>query len=217
MPQLSLIVPIYNASSYIEECLSSLVAQTMDDIEVLLVDDHGSDDSMTIAQRFVETHPSGKTFRFLSTPHNMGPGPARNIGIEAARGRYVGFVDSDDRVEKDYVETLLSLFDKDTAFTACSYKYELRNNKSFKNKKEKIKTFTKSEALKEVISDKTFFGFTWNKMYKKSILKDIRYNKEVHAGEDLVFNIDYIDNCPEDSIVKFTTKKLYHYTKTTSM
>ena len=106
MPQLSLIVPIYNASSYIEECLSSLVAQTMDDIEVLLVDDHGSDDSMAIAQRFVETHPSGKTFRFLSTPHNMGPGPARNIGIEAARGRYVGFVDSDDVVELDFCERL---------------------------------------------------------------------------------------------------------------
>ncbi|MBR4312189.1 MAG: glycosyltransferase [Bacteroidaceae bacterium] len=106
MCKVSIIVPIYNASSYIEECLSSLVAQTMDDIEILLVDDHGGDDSIAIARRFVETHPSGKYFQFLATPYNMGPGPARNIGIEAARGKYVGFVDSDDVIEPDFCEQL---------------------------------------------------------------------------------------------------------------
>jgi cellulose synthase/poly-beta-1,6-N-acetylglucosamine synthase-like glycosyltransferase len=89
MPHISLIIPIYNAGSYIDACMASLVAQTLDDIEVLLVDDHGRDDSMERARRFVEAHPSGKTFRFLATPHNMGPGPARNVGIEAAQGEYV--------------------------------------------------------------------------------------------------------------------------------
>ena len=86
MPKISIIIPIYNAGPYIEACLASIVAQTLDNIEVLLVDDHGRDDSMERAQRFVDTHPGNKTFRFLATPHNMGPGPARNIGIEAAQG-----------------------------------------------------------------------------------------------------------------------------------
>ena len=106
MPYVSIIIPVYNAGPYIEACMASLVAQTLDDIEVLLVDDHGRDDSMERARRFVEAHPSGKTFRFLTTPHNMGPGPARNVGIEAAQGEYVAFVDSDDVVEPGFCELL---------------------------------------------------------------------------------------------------------------
>lgn len=106
MPYVSIIIPVYNAGPYIEACMASLVAQTLDNIEVLLVDDHGRDDSMELARRFVEAHPSGKAFRFLTTPHNMGPGPARNVGIEAAQGEYVAFVDSDDVVEPGFCELL---------------------------------------------------------------------------------------------------------------
>ena len=106
MPKLSLIIPVYNASSYIEACLESLFVQTMDDIEVLLVDDHGSDDSMLRVRHFIDAHLSEKTFRLLATPHNMGPGAARNVGIEAAQGEYIGFVDSDDIVSSDYCELL---------------------------------------------------------------------------------------------------------------
>lgn len=106
MCRVSIIIPVYNASAYIEACLASLVAQTFNDIEVLLVDDHGHDDSMERARRFIEARPSGKTFRFLATPHNMGPGPARNVGIDVAQGDYIGFVDSDDVVEPDFCERL---------------------------------------------------------------------------------------------------------------
>ena len=96
MPKLSIIIPVYNAGPYIEACMEALVAQTMDDIEVLLVDDHGSDDSMERARRFVDTYLGNKNFCFLATPHNMGPGPARNVGIEAAQGEYIAFIDSDE-------------------------------------------------------------------------------------------------------------------------
>ncbi len=119
LPQLSLVVPVYNAAPHIEACLASIVAQTLDSIEVLLVDDHGSDDSMERARRFVEACPSGKTFRFLATPHNMGPGPARNVGIEAAQGEYVAFIDSDDVVEPDFCEQLYQAakqYDADLAY-----------------------------------------------------------------------------------------------------
>ena len=119
MLKVSLIIPIYNADPYIEACLASLVAQTLDNIEVLLVNDHGRDDSMERARRFVEAHPSGKIFRFLATPHNMGPGPARNVGIEAAQGEYVAFIDSDDVVEPDFCEQLYQAakqYDADLAY-----------------------------------------------------------------------------------------------------
>ena len=106
MPRISIIIPVYNAASYIEDCLASLVAQTMDDVEVLLIDDHGRDDSMSIAMDYVNTHPCKQQFRYLATPRNMGPGPARNVGIEAAQGEYIGFVDSDDVVATDFCEQL---------------------------------------------------------------------------------------------------------------
>ena len=197
--------------SEIREQIDSILAQESVDVTIHIFDDCSKDSTQEIAKEYEK---KDKRVVVIDNKENRGVSSVRNDGIDKADTEYICFVDSDDRVEKNYVETLLSLFDKNTAFTSCSYKYEKRNNKYFKNKKEKIKTFTKWEALKEVVSDKTFFGFTWNKMYKKSILKDVRYNKEVHAGEDLVFNIDYIDNCPDKSTVKFTTKKLYHYTKT---
>ena len=106
MPKVSIIIPVYNASAYIEGCIASLMAQTLDDIEVLLVDDHGNDDSMERARRFIDAYPSGKTFRLLATPSNSGPGPARNVGIDSAQGEYVGFVDSDDVVEPNFCERL---------------------------------------------------------------------------------------------------------------
>lgn len=119
MPQVSIIIPVYNAASYIEACLASLVAQTEDDVEILLIDDHGRDDSMERARKFVEAHPSGKNFRFLATPQNMGPGPARNVGIEAAQGEYIGFVDSDDVVSPYFCEQLYQaakMYDADLVY-----------------------------------------------------------------------------------------------------
>ena len=107
-PKVSLIIPVYNAAPYIEACIASLMAQTMDEIEIIFVDDHGTDDSIRIAQAYVTAHPCDKLFRFLSTPHNMGPGPARNVGIEASRGEFIGFIDSDDVVTPDFCEKLYS-------------------------------------------------------------------------------------------------------------
>lgn len=106
MPHISLIIPVYNAEPYIENCLASLMAQTMDEIEILLIDDQGDDNSMLRAKAYIEAHPSNKIFRFLATPHNMGPGPARNIGIDAAQGEYIGFIDSDDVIEPDFSKQL---------------------------------------------------------------------------------------------------------------
>ena len=106
IPKVSLIIPVYNAGHYIEACMDSLVAQTMDEVEIILVDDHGADHSMELAKAYVTHHKSRKQFRFLETPHNMGPGPARSVGIEAARGEYIGFVDSDDVVTPDFCERL---------------------------------------------------------------------------------------------------------------
>ena len=99
MTRISIIVPIYNSSPYIDVALESLAAQTMEDIEVVLIDDHGTDDSMDKARSFVSSYAGDKSFVFAETPKNSGPGAARNVGIDLANGEYVAFVDSDDYVK----------------------------------------------------------------------------------------------------------------------
>ena len=104
---ISIISPLYNCAPYIEACLESLRQQTYQDFEVLLIDDHGWDDSVAIAHQWVEQMGEEHRYRFLSTPENSGPGIARNVGIDAARGEYIAFIDSDDLWEPTFLEALV--------------------------------------------------------------------------------------------------------------
>lgn len=119
MPEVSVIVPVYNSSKYIVCCLESLAGQTLENMEVILVDDHGTDDSMEKARDFVSSYAGGKSFVFAETLKNSGPGAARNVGIELAKGEYVAFVDSDDYVEPTYCEELYGVASAAGADLAC--------------------------------------------------------------------------------------------------
>ncbi len=104
--KVSVILPVYGVAQYIEKCTESLLAQTLDDIEFLYVDDHGPDNSIELAQKKIAGHPRAEQFRFLTPPHNMGAGMARNYAIPEAKGEYIAFVDSDDWVEPTMFEEL---------------------------------------------------------------------------------------------------------------
>ena len=107
--QISIISPVYNVAPYICECIDSVVNQTMTDWEVIFVDDHGTDDSISIAKQHIASLPPevrGR-FRFVETPENAGPGIARNIGINNACGEYVVFLDSDDKMDPQMLDRLL--------------------------------------------------------------------------------------------------------------
>lgn len=103
----TIVSPLYNCAPYIEACLESLRQQTYQDFEVILIDDHGWDDSVAIAHQWVKNHGEGHRYRFLSTPENSGPGIARNVGIDAAQGEYIAFIDSDDLWEPTFLEALV--------------------------------------------------------------------------------------------------------------
>ena len=107
--QVSIISPVYNVAPYICECIDSVVNQTMTDWEVIFVDDHGTDHSISIAKQHIASLPPEVRcrFRFVETPENAGPGIARNIGIRNACGEYVVFLDSDDRMEPQMLDRLL--------------------------------------------------------------------------------------------------------------
>ena len=103
--KLSIIVPVYNVKNFLAECLESLVNQTMDDYEIILVDDGSTDGSADIVRSYEAKYPELIRSKFID---NGGQGRARNFGIEMARGDYLGFVDSDDWVSLDMYEKLYS-------------------------------------------------------------------------------------------------------------
>lgn len=104
--KVSVILPVYGVAQYIEKCTASLLAQTLDDMEFIYVDDHGPDNSIELVQKMIAGHPRANQFRFLKPPHNMGAGMARNFAIPEAKGEYIAFVDSDDWVEPTMFEEL---------------------------------------------------------------------------------------------------------------
>lgn len=106
---ISIIIPIYNVAPYIEQCLRSVFAQTyQDEVECLLVDDCGADESMEIAEQLIRDYHGAITFRILHHEHNRGLSAARNTGVKAARGEYICFMDSDDWATTDMLVRLAS-------------------------------------------------------------------------------------------------------------
>jgi len=121
MPKLSIIIPVYNAAKTITKCIDSLLNQTFANMEVIIVDDHGADDSIAIIQNRIAEHPRKSMFRFAKTDVNSGPGAARNVGLQMAQGEYVAFVDSDDWVETDMYATLYEMAVQHSADICYSY------------------------------------------------------------------------------------------------
>lgn len=105
---ISIIIPVYQVSAYIERCLQSVIRQTYNRFECILVDDASTDDSMARCERLIAAYEGPIRFRILRHDHNRGPSAARNTGIVAATGDYLLFIDSDDMVSDDCVEKLMA-------------------------------------------------------------------------------------------------------------
>ena len=103
LPKISVIIPVYRVEAYIENCIHSLNEQTLEDLELIFIDDCGGDASMDIVARYAESDPR---IRILKNQHNLGAGMSRNGGIEAARGEYIAFLDPDDWIDERFFEVL---------------------------------------------------------------------------------------------------------------
>ena len=172
MIKISVIVPVYNVEDYLKECLDSIINQTLKEIEILCIDDCGTDNSIDILREYSK---KDNRIKIISHKENKGLGPARNTGINEAKGEYISFIDSDDFISKDYYENLYN--------TAKKYDSDIVNTlniKFYKNKKLRkfIYTFNEKEFestwnlndIENVYSDKAIVPYVWNKLYKTSFL-----------------------------------------------
>ena len=113
---ISIIVPIYNAETYLAACIESLIAQTKKELEIILVDDESTDSCLTIAQNYAKKDPR---IIVLQQPH-AGQSVARNLGLKHAKGEYISFVDADDRLAPDWCEKHLNAI-KDVDYVQSGY------------------------------------------------------------------------------------------------
>ena len=199
MKKVSIIVPVYNVYAYLPKCLDSLVNQTLNDIEIVVVNDGSPDNSKDIIEKYLKKYPD--KIKYIEKS-NGGQGSARNTGLKASGGRYIGYVDSDDYVSLDMYEKMYNeAIMKDADIVMCSH--TIVNEKTGKETTEKL--FLKTD------NDKTncFFNNAGvcNKLYKRELLKDFEFRSKVWY-EDIDFVTKVIMKANK---ISFIDEGLYYY------
>jgi len=188
---ISIIVPIYNVENYLRQCLDSIMSQTYQNFECLLINDGSPDNSADICREYVE---KDSRFRYFEK-ENGGVSSARNLGIEHSKGEYITFIDSDDWVDSDYLEVLYNaLIDENADISVSTYKrFHMADNcwyfHSFQRGYDK-KTFTGLELIDKLQLLSSFdhsYGSTWGKLVKSVRVETIRFNEKTTLGEDMEF------------------------------
>lgn len=186
MPKVSVIIPVYNTEKYLRQCLDSVVNQTLKDIEIICVDDGSTDGSVDLINEYIKND----SRIVLISQKNQGPSVARENGVNAAKGEYVGFVDSDDFIAKDYYELLYKhavKFDADISMTDDIILYD----KGIIGRK-KCGVCSKDKLITSNIQKRSIIvtsGICWNKIYKKSFIDKYNLRPAGSApGADNIFN-----------------------------
>lgn len=206
----SIIVPIYNAEAFIDRCLDSIVHQTYQDLEIILINDGSTDESLVNCEIWCEKDDRVK----LINQENAGVSAARNVGIEIASGDLLLFIDIDDYIEVNTVSLLVNQQAQTQADLIIFGFYRHFMNGTFK--KNEGNQMAKSLASNEFFSqfwqhyEEEITNTPFNKLYKKQILKDhgIYFPEGITMGEDLLFNLDYLKFT--DTIF-ISDAYLYHY------
>lgn len=229
---ISLIIPVYNVSAYIERCLKSVIKQTYNYFECILVDDASPDDSIAKCEQMIADYDGPIQFSILHHEHNRGLSAARNTGTNAATGDYILYIDSDDIISNDCVEKLMAPVQKNNKIEMVYGGWmrfsdigpiELPIN--FKHKKEVYKNH--KEIRDYIFSSKSVFIFgAWNKLIRKDFL--ISNNIQFHEGllfEDILWSffvmkyLNYLYSIPDvtyfyyirpNSITESTSSEISH-------
>lgn len=173
-PLLSVIIPVYNVESYLENCIGSILGQPFQEMEIILIDDGSTDNSGNICDRYACTDPR---IRVIHKP-NGGLSSARNAGLDIAEGHYITFIDSDDCIEKETYRENMKILLNDPSIDLLEYPvyvhYQSPKQYIWKNKMADVKgntaVFTYWIHLQNYLH-----AYAWNKIYKKELFQNIRF------------------------------------------
>ena len=206
-PKISVIVPFYKVERYIEKCASSLMQQTLEDLELIFVDDCGGDKSADILQKVIDRYPT-RDVKVLKMEQNSGVSMARARGVEMAHGEYIGFCDSDDWVEPEMYRTLYEAAILHKAdIVGCGFVEHKEGRETFiqfdeeEDKEEKVFSFNLYGSV---------YGALWNKIVRRKFF--IEHNE--HLGDGLSMWEDSLTLIPmrlKSNKSVFLSPCLYHY------
>ena len=169
---ISVIVPVYKVEKYLEKCIESVLKQTYTNLQIILVDDGSPDNCGKICDEYAKKDSRIEVIHKA----NGGLSDARNVGISKAKGRYIGFVDSDDYIKEDMYEILLNLIKKyDADVSICNLYDVIDGNECIRNKENGIREYSRLDILKKVLLDKNIQSYAWNKLYEKELFDEIKY------------------------------------------
>lgn len=185
-PKISVIVPVYNGQEYLSASLDSLIASTYKNLEIILVDNGSTDRSGRICEEYAALD---NRIAVLHTESNVGVSAARNMGLEIATGEWIGFFDSDDKIEPDMYEYLIHSAEvTDADIIQCGVFREYPDRTELASCPEKPMTVCSADEMNEGFWQ--HFAYTvWSKLYKSEIMKDLRFDTEYIIGEDLRYNL----------------------------
>ena len=217
---ISVIIPAYNSESTLESCVASVLDQTYRETEIVIVDDGSVDGTLKMGNRLSSIY---NNVRVESIKH-AGPSAARNAGLRLARGRYIAFVDSDDRIHPEYLATLHSLMLEHGAdISAVTYQMVASNTLYASNKlsaykqicandsKANVKVYSSAEAVADLLYQKHLDSSQCCKLFRRKLIEGLYFPEDCRVYEDLLFV--YQAFCRSEKIV-WTDKQMYYYHKT---
>ncbi|MBD1378852.1 glycosyltransferase [Metabacillus arenae] len=204
-PKISIIVPVYKVEPFIHKCITSILTQTLTEFELILVDDGSPDNCGKICDKYAQKDKRVKVIH----KENGGQSDARNAGLDVAIGDYIGFVDSDDWIEPDMFELLYNMcIENECDIASCSSAIHYSNKTVF-NGRHQLIIHDKKQAMKAMLEGKLYDEVVWTKIFKKNLLKDIRFKTGI-IYEDTAFTYRVIH---ESNRVCCIGAPKYHYIK----
>ena len=203
-PKISVIVPVYKAEAYLRRCVDSILAQTFQDFEVLLIDDGSPDRSGEICDEYARKDRRVRVFH----KENGGVSSARNVGLDNARGEWISFVDSDDWLDSSFFDHLLTCaLIKNVNAVLSNFKREIRPNKFIIDCKigENILV-----DINSIIMCSIFRGQVFNYLFKKTLIEQnsIHFYDNIRYAEDVLFIIQYLSSI---QCIYYTDTAYYNY------
>lgn len=205
LPLITIIIPVYNTEKYIRQCLDSVVNQTYKNIEIIVINDASTDYSYTILKRYDKEH---KNIKLINNYINLGVSASRNIGLNAANGDYIYFLDSDDYIELEAIQKMVNL---SLIYEVSLIEGTLSNIRNFHllSKPTPVKEETIYDDITKKNNIKNHSGYVCNKLYEHRKIEDLRFPEQL-IYEDIAFSYPYLFYC-ERSIL--TNSVFYFYRK----
>ncbi len=199
--KISIIIPVYNGEQYIRKCLDSVKKQTYPDIETVVINDGSTDGSEQALKEYAAENPS-MTIKII-TKKNAGLPQARKTGVKNASGDYIGFLDVDDWAEpQEYEEMAQKAIQKNADIVCCGYQMDYGDRlQTVKQNLDPDKTYTGMEAFDFLHKRTAVYPYAWNKIYKKSLLENIKYPSGNFVGEDYAIQVQVLPKAKKVCVV----------------